>query len=178
MNSNFINSAFVDSKNSTRVVENQSFNLMVNSKNYFSSSGDNNNQQYYFDWSLIPDIPYNVHMTYVGELNDLSTLAELPLVYIDFGTSQSTFEVGRVSSNYSSQFVGFLRAERAVTSSFLYAEDNTNPPIFLSGRPINNLFTVKIYSNNEFPKTLYSPTTGTLAEYVMNLKFVPANLSE
>lgn len=177
MNSNFINNAFANSKNSSRVVENQSFNLMINSQNYYFSSGNNNDQQYYFDWSLIPNIPYNVHMTYVGELNDLSTLAELPLVYIDFGTSNSTFEVGKVTTNYSSQFVGFLRAERAVTSSFLYAEDNTNPPIYLSGRPINNLFSVKIYSSN-IPKTLYTPTTGSLAEYVINLKFVPANLSE
>lgn len=177
MNSNFINNAFANSKNSSRVVENQSFNLMINSQNYYFSSGNNNDQQYYFDWSLIPDIPYNVHMTYVGELNDLSTLAELPLVYIDFGTSNSTFEVGKVTTNYSSQFVGFLRAERAVTQSFLYAEDNTNPPIYLSGRPINNLFSVKIYSSN-IPKTLYTPTTGSLAEYVINLKFVPANLSK
>jgi hypothetical protein len=177
MNSNFINNAFANSKNTSRVVENQSFNLMINSKNYYFSSGDNNDQQYYFDWSLIPDIPYNVHMTYVGELNDLSTLAELPLVYIDFNTSQSTYEVGSVATNYSSQFVGFLRAERAVTSSFLYAEDNTNPPIFLSGRPTNNLFTVKVYNNN-VPKTLYTPTTGSLAEYIINLKFVPANLQE
>jgi hypothetical protein len=177
MNSNFINSAFVDSKNSTRVVENQSFNLIINSLNFHTTSGNNNDLTYYFDWSLIPDIPYNVHMTYVGELNDLSTLAELPLVYINFGTSQSTYEVGKVTTNYSSQFVGFLRAERAVTSSFLYAEDNTNPPIFLSGRPINNLFTVKVFSNN-IPRTLYNPTSGSLAEYVINLKFVPANLQE
>ena len=177
MNSNFINSAFIDSKNSSRVVENQSFNLMINSQNYHTTSGGNNDQQYYFDWSLIPDIPYNVHLTYVGELNDLSTLTTLPLVYINFGTSQSTYEVGKVTTNYSSQFVAFLRAERAVTASFLYAEDNTNPPIFLSGRPINNLFDVKIFNNN-IPRTLYTPTTGALAEYVINLKFVPANLQE
>jgi hypothetical protein len=177
MNSNFINSAFANSKNTSRVIENQSFNLLINSNNYHTTSGSHNSQEYYFDWSLIPNIPYNVHMTYLGELNDLSTLAELPLVYINFGSSNSTFEAGSTTSSGSSQFVGFIRPERAVTASFLYAEDVTNPPIFLSGRPSNNVFSIQIFNNNA-SKTLYTPTTGALASYIMNLKFVPANLSE
>lgn len=152
----------------------ESFNLIVNSLNNISVGSPLTSLSFYFDWSQIPNIPYNVHMTYIGELNDLSTGAELAMVYINLGCKPSVYECKQYNA-CSSEFIGFLRPERYVSASFLYAEDTTNPPIYISGRPTNNNFTVEILNNSG---TAYTPTTGTLSEYVINLKFVPAFQNE
>jgi hypothetical protein len=164
---------FTNDKNVS--LKNQSFNLIVNSMNNVSNLSPITSLDYYFDWSQIPDIPYNVHMCYMGELNDLSTGADLAMIYINLGCKQLVYECNQYNTSSSSNFIGFLRPERYVTSSYLYAEDITNPPIYISGRPNNNVFTVQILNNLG---AAYVPTTGALAPYVINLKFVPANQNE
>lgn len=156
------------------LLKHESFNLIINSSDTITPANPNTTLNYYFDWSQIPNIPYNVHMTYMGELNDLSTGAEIAMVYINLGCKSSVIECKQYNA-CSSEFIGFLRPERYVSASFLYAEDTTNPPIYISGRPTNNNFTVSIQNN---VNSLFTPTTGDLNEYVINLKFVPAYQNE
>lgn len=146
-----------------------SYNVVLSTSSYYSTSGDNNNITYAFDWSVLPDQPYNVHFSYLGGVNNL-TGVNIANLYIDFGANSNTFQAGNNINALNTQFIGVLKPYVLGGSSFLLAEDGTNPPIYISGRPTNNIFTVEVRDNTG---ALYVPTTGTLAEYRLNLKFIP-----
>ena len=154
----------------------ESFTVLVNSAEALSNNNaaaPNTSLNYYFDWSILPDQPYQVHFTFLGEINDLSAGNDLAMLYLDFGCGTNNFAVksGSYGAN-TSNFLGFLRPERLVASSFLYAEDSTNTPIFIKGRPRNNNFTVDILNNASSP-TYFVPATGNLAPYAIQLRFIP-----
>lgn len=126
---------------------------------------------YRIDWSsIMPDIPYEVHMTYIGEVNNI-TMATLPMVYIDFGVPPNVFVAANTTTALTSQYVGFLESYLVGASSYLHAEDGTNVPIYLNGRPRNNEFSVRVLSNDGVPFTAGGATA--LGEYIMNLIFIP-----
>ena len=126
---------------------------------------------YRFDWNAImPDIPYEVHMTYIGEVNNVS-LTTLPMVYIDFGVPTNVYQASSRTNANSSLYVGFLESYLVAANSYLHAEDGTNAPIYLNGRPRNNEFTVSVLSNDGDP---YTPAgAATLGDYIMTLVFIP-----
>ena len=126
---------------------------------------------YRFDWgAIMPDVPYEVHMTYIGEVNNIS-MASLPMVYIDFGVAPNVYEAKAKTIANSSLYVGFLESYLVAANSYLHAEDGTNAPIYINGRPRNNEFSVKVLSNDGDPFTASGATA--LGEYIMNLRFVP-----
>jgi hypothetical protein len=148
------------------------YTVMLNSLNYATSAGTGaNTRGYNFDWSIIPDVPYEVHFTYIGELNNID-YATLPLVYIDLNVATQVYEPKQSKGGApTSQYLGFLETYLVGASSFLHAEDGTNCPIYLAGRPCNNQFTVRILNNDGNPFTASGATA--LGEYVLTLNLYP-----
>lgn len=137
-----------------------------------------NEVAYTFDWSIMPDQPYKVHMCYLGEVNNLDG-SKIAQVHINFGTPRNVYyatdSTTRVGA-YQSNFIGFLEMYLLGASSFLHAEDSTNSPIQIMGRPRDDTITVQILDNNQ-PAGLFTPATGNLGDYILSLKFIPVGAS-
>lgn len=149
----------------------ESYNVIISTANYVSSNGTFNSMNYAIDWDFLPDQPYNVHFSYLGGVNNLTATGnDIANLFINFGCPNKTFLAGNTVSAINSTFLGVIKPYVLGATSFLLAEDNTNPPIYISTRPSNNLFTVDIRDNLN---ALFFPTTGTLAPYKIVLKFIP-----
>lgn len=147
------------------------YNIVLNSLQSAESLGTGSNTELYrFDWSVLPDVPYEVHMAYIGEVNNIS-MTTIPLVYIDLGVPPNVYEARNASNAISSLYVGFLEAYLVAANSYLHAEDGTNPPVYISGRPRNNNFLVRVLSNDLDPFTASGATS--LGDYILTLRFVP-----
>lgn len=158
----------------------KSINVILNSKNVVS--GDAQSATYYFDWSSCLDRnkKYKLHFTYLGGQNTY-TGAKLALVYL--GINTNSYNAG-TSSNYGNTLcIGFLKPIVLVGASntcYLQAEDNTNLPIHLDSCPMNNQFTVAIYTNAN-PPVLWTDNAATPikpADYVLTLKFTEVEEEE
>ena len=166
--------------NNTGVVFNnekrKSYTFVLNPN--YGTGASYNSVTYTIDWaSVMPDVPYYVHFSYMGETNNIlgNTIACL---YCDFGTPSSVYFANNAGNAVGgSIFVGIIKPYILSGSSYLLAEDNTNPPIYLEGRPRNNQITIQVL-NNDNPPTPYAPDTGALAQHVIQLRFVPAELSD
>lgn len=147
------------------------YNVVINSLNAYSKTGVGTEIcGYRFDWSVLPDVKYECHLTYIGELNNIDQ-TKLALVYIDLGVPTNVYEAKTSNSALSSNYIGFLESYLVGASSYLHSEDSTNPPIYLNGRPRVNDFFVRILDNAGQPFTASGGTA--LGEYIMNLQFVP-----
>lgn len=148
------------------------YTIVLNSLNPASKTGAGAELcSYRFDWgAIMPDIPYEVHMTYIGEVNNIN-MATLPMVYIDFGVPPNVYEATNTTTAGSSLYVGFLESYLVAANSYLHAEDGTNAPIYLNGRPRNSEFSVRVLSNDGIPFTATGATA--LGEYIMALRFIP-----
>lgn len=171
--------------NSLNIFNNTGSNANVDPKKSYTvvlnpayGTGTTNNMTYHIQWeSIMPDIPYYLHYSYIGESNNIlgTTIAT---INCDFGCNPSVWYVdNNGNSTAGSNFIGIVKPYILSGNSYLLAEDNTNPPVYLSGRPKNNQITISVL-NNDNPPTLYAPDTGSLGFYVMQLRFVPAILSD
>jgi hypothetical protein len=152
----------------------KSVNVIINSQNVVS--GDAQYATYYFDWLSVLDRnkKYKMHWTYLGGQNTY-TGSKLATVYL--GINTNSYNAG-ASSNYGNTLcIGFLKPIVLVGASnlvYLQAEDNTNLPIHLDSCPLNNTFTVGIYTN-AVPPALWTDNAATPikpANYILTLKFI------
>lgn len=153
----------------------QTYTFVFNSLAGVKSGLSANEVKYNIDWSVIPDQPYYIHFSYLGEVNNVDN-STLPMVYMDLGVPSTTYEAGSPAQRTqatTSTFMGFCEMYLLGASSFLHSEDGTNPPIYIRGRPQNNTPTIQVFNNN-VPKTLYAPATGNLGDYIITFQFVPA----
>lgn len=126
------------------------------------------------DWSVMPDQKYKIHMCYMGEVNNLDG-SKIACVYANFGTPTNVYmplDSTTRTAAPTSQFVGFLEMYLLGASAFLHAEDGTNSPIQINGRPRDDTFTISVLDNAQ-PAALFTPATGNLGDYVITLKFIP-----
>lgn len=133
-----------------------------------------NEVSYAVDWSILPDQRYKVHMCYMGEVNNLDG-TKVAAVFANFGTPTNVYyplDSTTRAAAPSSQFVGFLEMYLLGASSFLHAEDGTNSPIQINGRPQDETFTIRILDNAQ-PNALFTPATGNLGDYILTMKFIP-----
>lgn len=147
------------------------YTVVLNSLNAASKTGTGANIcTYRFNWLVLPDVPYELHMTYMGELNnvDATTIA---MVYCDLGVPPNVYEARTTTQALSSNYLGFLESYIVGANSFLHAEDGTNQPIYIDGRPRNQEFQVRILDNAGNPFTASGATA--LGEYVICLRFIP-----
>ena len=114
---------------------------------------------YFYDWSLIPDVPYYLTFSFASSVAPITQFAQMAMLYVDLAQSNNQLAKPQSSAQYSyrSQFLGNLMYAVVGTSNYLYAENNTNPATYLNGRPQSNNFTVEIRSA---PTTYFTPFTG------------------
>lgn len=147
------------------------YTIILNSVNAASKTGTGANTcNFRFNWQVLPDIPYEVHMTYMGEVNNVDDTT-IAMVYCDLGVPPNVYEAKTTTQALSSNFLGFLESYIVGANSFLHAEDGTNQPIYLSGRPRNQEFQVRVLDNAGQPFTASGATA--LGEYVICLRFIP-----
>lgn len=165
--------------NDLSIDKNKRYSFVFNSLAGVKDGLSANAVTYNIDWSVMPDQAYKVHLSYLGEVNNIDG-AGIAMIYADLGVPRNVYEAGspagRTQAN-SSNFLGFTQMYLLGASSFLHAEDGTNPPIYISGRPRNTNPKIQIFNNN-VPQTLFTPATGNLADYILTLHFVPADKSE
>ena len=70
------------------------------------------------------------------------------MLYVDLSQSYNQIATSQSlkQSAYNGQFLGNLLNAATTANSYLYAENNTNPPTYLNGRPRNNNFTANVRS--------------------------------
>ena len=146
----------------------KSYNIVLNSAKNYSVGASQASVTYAIDCHFLEPGQYEVHFTFVSNVLNV-TGSDVGNIFINFGGNQQSFHAFNTTTASSINYLGITKPYIIGTSSFLLAEDNTNPPIFLNGRPTNNLFTVEVYQNDF--TTLFTPATGSFPDYVLHLKF-------
>lgn len=149
-------------------------NVILNSNN--KTGGTNNQANYSFDWGAVlkNNVPYYLHFTYIGGANTI-TGTKLATVYSDIQTTNKQ-NTSTNSGAGSTQMLGYLKIQQYApnnNTNYLTAEDNTNPPLYLDNRPMNNNFTISIF-DNAAPPVLFLDNAATPAQpanYILILSF-------
>jgi hypothetical protein len=139
-----------------------------------SSIGDGtttSNDTYFYDWSLIPNVPYIVTFSFQSAFATFTSGTVVPSIYVDLTQQHNEIAVAQSSTaTYRGQFLGNLKYAYGGTAvNALTADVNTNPPTFLNGRPSNNLFTLEIRGT---ATTEFTPPCGP---YCLILSFQEAD---
>ena len=127
-------------------------NVVLNSNNALAGS-TNNNANFNVDWGAIlkDKTAYELHFTYVGQTNTITSASKLAQVSLDFQTETYL----NASSTYGAPTTTHLGTLRSFylngTTNYLFADDNNNPPVYLKNRPYNNTFNVRVLTNDATP---------------------------
>lgn len=162
--------------NDTSIDKNKTYTFSFSSASGTTVAGNKNQVRYNIDWGVMPNQPYLVYFTYLGEINTIDG-TKVPMVYADLIASSNVFEGGfpdQRTMSVRTNYLGLLRYKQIGANSFLYADSDTNPPIYVATRPMNNQVLIQIL-NNDVPQTPYNPQAADLAAYVLTMHFVPAN---
>jgi hypothetical protein len=124
------------------------------------------NETFFYDWTQIPDVPYYLTFSFMSAVAGL-TFTQVASIYIDLSQSNNLLATSQFSgpSAYKGQFLGNLPYAFVSPNNYLVAENNSNPPTYLNGRPRSNNFTVGIYSTLAVE---YTPPAGA---YCLILSF-------
>lgn len=157
----------------------KSYNIVLNS--FFCTSDTLGNltsdKNYYIDWSsIMPKGEYELTFSFIAEGNYITTQATLPLIYIDFLTASKVNATQTGFQASSSTFLGNVYSTYLDPNAhicYYRADQAFNNPIFLSNRPYDNLFNVKIVTNDNPPVPWVDQATipVTMGPYVLNLHF-------
>jgi hypothetical protein len=112
----------------------------------------------------------------MGGMNTFSAAMtnKIACVYSDIQTSSN--RMSSTNGAMTTQMMGYLKIQQAqpnVNAGYLTAEDNTNVPMYLDSRPLNNTFTISILDNQATP-ALYLDVNASPAvpgNYIMVLSF-------
>ena len=121
--------------------------------------GTLSNETFFYDWSQIPDVPYRVTFTFTSATTPITSNAGVVSLYIDLSQSYNQLARPQITNGpiNNGQFLGNLFYGFVSANNFLYAENNTNPPTYLNGRPKSNNFAVQIHT---LPYTDYTPSVN------------------
>lgn len=146
------------------------FNIVLNSQNSsIFSSANASNKTYLFNWTNIPQGRYELNFTYRGLNNADLVASDSPQVFISF-TGMSTYQATTLETSRISQFMGSLRIDtHAAAQAYFYANQNDNPPIFLTSRPDGPI--IMRVLNGAFSDFFTTAAGSQLADYVMVLNF-------
>lgn len=140
------------------------FNSLVN-----ATGANHNDLTYQFDWSILDEGEYLVSFTYHG-LNDANTGTKLPLVFIDLGVGANVYATSATNNANQSLFLGtLLDGNKNGTNAQYYAEETTNVPIRIKGRPTNQ--SPRIFLQNIDGTPFTDSNAGELNDYVLALRF-------
>lgn len=146
----------------------QSFTVVLNTQNAISNIS-NKEVDFYFDWSVMPDVPYHVFMSFVntgaaGYISTYGTFPNLSIDCFDFNTYEP--QLNKVSAITKNR-LGYVETYSTGNNIIFSSKMITNPAVFIKGRPTKNSFRVSVYNN-----TLTSIFFAGFAPWVLILKFV------
>jgi hypothetical protein len=127
-------------------------------------------ETFFYDWTQIPDVPYYVSFSFMSATIAMIQFGQIAMLYVDLSQSYNQIATSQslTQSASNGQFLGNLLYGVVASNNFLVAENNTNPPTFLHGRPRSNNFTVAVRST---PTTDYTTPSGV---YCLILSFQEA----
>ena len=143
-------------------------NVKFNSN--FKLSGTNDDAMYYIDWSAMlknDGQHYSVVFTYISQaqlqnVNDQTLIAS---VYTNI------YGENFIANSYGANVTLNIGSLTVINSNSLYADTNTNAPIFMYGRPNNNNVNIQI-RNNSNPPTLWLDSSDAInGNYILTLSF-------
>jgi hypothetical protein len=159
------------------ITKNRIYNFCLNSN--FGGATPATSSTFFVDWSVLPEGEYKVSFTFTSAIagTDLGNTTNA-VIYLDLGqASTSIIEASSALSNntYRGGFLGCLRQTSYTTGTttatdfitYLYADTNTNPPIYILTRPRNNSVSVDIHTSATTTTTNFSP----IGAYVLTLSF-------
>jgi len=163
--------------NNNQITKKRIYNFCLNSN--FGGATPITSSTFFVDWSIMPEGEYKVSFTFTSAITgtDLGNVANA-IVYLELGqASTSIIESSLALSGnaYRGGFLGCLRQTGYATGgtvltdyvTFLYADTNTNPPVYLLSRPRNNTISVDIHTSSTTTTTNFSP----IGAYVLTLSF-------
>lgn len=146
----------------------KSYSVILNSTNKISSGATLSECRFGMNWGILPEGEYEVHFTFISKVMNLST-TDIACINVNLGSS-NVYQAGANTSASTLNFIGIAKPYLIGTSSYLLSEDNTNPPIYLNGRPRDNFIDVHIEANDNI--TNFAPTTGSMADWILQLQFI------
>jgi hypothetical protein len=155
----------------------RTYNFVLNSN--FGGNTPTTSSTFFVDWSVLPEGEYKVSFTFTSAVAGSDILITTNAVlYLDLGQSSTSIieaSPALTSNAYRGGFLGCLRPTGYAVGSttptdyltFLYADINTNPPVYIFSRPRNNSVSVDIHTSSTTTTTNYSP----IGAYVLTLSF-------
>ena len=126
------------------------YNFCLNSN--FGGATPATSSTFFVDWSVLPEGEYKVSFTFTSAIagTDLGNTTNA-VIYLDLGQASSSIiesSAALTANTYRGGFLGCLRQTSYANATdfvtFLYADTNTNPPIYILNRPRNNSVSVDI----------------------------------
>ena len=166
---------FINNNNNI-VKKGRTYNFVLNSN--FGTGAPTASTKFFVDWSVMPEGEYKVSFTFTSAITatDLGSSTNA-ILYLDVGQgSTSLIEASPSDITYANigqrgSFLGCLRqTSYSITTefvTFLYADTNSNPPVYLFSRPRNNNVSVDIHTSSVTTNTNFSP----IGAFVLTLSF-------
>ena len=152
----------------------ESFNVVMDSRTFYSAGAGGNSRQYYFDWSVIPDGKYELSFSFISDMNTIDPNIQ-HTIFSNMISPQNVFQAGsRIGAN-TIAYLGVLKpvavnvALDVGANNVFQANPPDNPPV-ICNRPMTNIFTIGIYNG------LSGALTGFDFDYVLTLYFKPLRL--
>ena len=156
-----------------QITKNRIYNFCLNSN--FGGATPATSSTFFVDWSIMPEGEYKVSFTFTSAITatDLGNTVNA-VIYLDLGQASTSIiesSAALASNTYRGGFLGCLRQTSYSVSTdyitFLYADTNTNPPVYILNRPRNTFVRVEIHTGSIDATTNFTP----IGDYVLTLSF-------
>jgi len=143
------------------------YNIVLDSNYVYAAGATNSSNQYYVNWDgIMPDKAYKVTFSFMTTIE--SGLDALVMcLMINLGCND-TYVYKANGSMTTSNFLGILELKDTGNTHFYFADQTTNPPVYIPSRPFVNQIMVQ-FTNGIDETSFYS--TPTVAGYVLTLHF-------
>ena len=156
-----------------QITKKRIYNFCLNSN--FGGNTPATSSSFFVDWSVMPEGEYKVSFTFTSAATSSDLINNVnAVIYLDLGQASTSIIEASVALSgnvYRGGFLGCLRqtsySVAADYVTFLYADINTNPPVYILTRPRNNSVSVDIHTSSTTTTTNCSP----IGAYVLTLSF-------
>ena len=157
----------------SQITKNRIYNFCLNSN--FGGKTPETSSTFFVDWSVLPEGEYKVSFTFTSAIttSDLGNTVNA-VIYLDLGQASTSIieaSAANAANTYRGGFLGCLRqTSYTITTEYvtsLYADTNTNPPVYILTRPRNNSVSVDIHTSSTTTTTNFTP----IGAYVLTLSF-------
>lgn len=130
------------------------------------------NANYNIDWSILPEnTSFKVTFSFISDTTNITSLTSIPLLGVFLGGTDAYRINPSTQSTYTvvSNLMGILAPPVLSATTYLRAETTSNTPIYLKTRPIHNVLTVGVFTQQG---AFWVDNVGaTLTNYSLVLSF-------